>query len=175
MEKRRITLDICYIALFVAIVTVCAWLSFKVGLVAYTFQVLGVLLAGGFLGWKRGLIAVAVYVLLGTIGVPVFAGFGTGIGFTWGYTVGFLFTALCAGLARKFDGCKPIKRIVLTVLLYIVGVLLCYIFGTGFVMIVHSYPLEDAVALCILPYLWFDAVKIAVAVILVERLKRFIK
>lgn len=175
MQQRRITLDICLIAMFVAILAVCAWISFPVGEIKYTLQVLGVLLAGGLLGAKRGVIALAAYLMLGLLGVPVFAGFMAGITFTTGYTIGFLFTALCAGLARRFDGLGMIARVAVTVLLYCLGVLLCYAFGTGYVMVVHAYPLENALLVCVLPYLWFDGVKIVLAVLLVERLKRYVK
>ena len=48
--------------------------------VPFTLQTLGIFMAAAMLGWKRGLISVAVYVLLGAIGVPVFAGFSGGIG-----------------------------------------------------------------------------------------------
>ena len=66
--------------------------------VPFTLQTFGVFMAVGVLGGKRGTLAVLVYILLGVVGVPVFAGFSGGIGVllntTGGYIVGFLFSAL---------------------------------------------------------------------------------
>ena len=93
--------DLCYIALFAAIIAVCAWISVPVGDIPVTLQTMGVCLAAAFLGLKRGTAAVAVYILLGLCGVPVFAGFTGGAAKllmpTGGYIVGFIFTALVVG------------------------------------------------------------------------------
>lgn len=79
MEKttvRSAAREISYTAMFVAIIAVCAWIAIPLpSNISITLQTMGVCLAAGFLGWKRGLIAVAVYILLGLCGVPVFQGF----------------------------------------------------------------------------------------------------
>ncbi len=73
--------DICYIALFTALIAVLAQISIPLpGGVPLTLQTFAVPLAGLVLGSKRGTIATAVYVLLGAVGVPVFAGFSVGRG-----------------------------------------------------------------------------------------------
>ena len=54
--------EIAYIALTVALITVCAWISLPFGEVPFTLQTFAVTLAGGLLGWKRGALAVAVYI-----------------------------------------------------------------------------------------------------------------
>lgn len=71
--------EICYTAMFVAIITVCAWISIPIGEIPITLQTMGVCLAAALLGWKRGAIATAVYILLGLCGVPVFTGFTGGV------------------------------------------------------------------------------------------------
>ena len=84
--------EICYTAMFVAIITVCAWISIPIGEIPITLQTMGVCLAAALLGWKRGAIATAVYILLGLCGVPVFTGFTGGVAKlvlpTGGYIVG---------------------------------------------------------------------------------------
>src|SRR5689334_17859127 len=78
------------------LIALCARISFYVGdnPVPYTFQTFGVLLSAGALGFRRGLAATALYVLLGVIGLPVFAGGDHGIerllGASGGYLVGFM-------------------------------------------------------------------------------------
>ena len=98
-KSKSNVLSLVYMAMFVAIITVCAQIQIPMT-VPFTLQTLGIFMAAAMLGWKRGLISVAVYVLLGAIGVPVFAGFSGGIGVlggpTGGYIIGFLFTAQLA-------------------------------------------------------------------------------
>ena len=108
-KSKSNVLSLVYMAMFVAIITVCAQIQIPMT-VPFTLQTLGIFMAAAMLGWKRGLISVAVYVLLGAIGVPVFAGFSGGIGVlggpTGGYIIGFLFTALIVGLMTDFLGRK---------------------------------------------------------------------
>lgn len=90
--------SMAYIALFAVVMAVCSWISIPILEVPYTLQTFAVFLAVGVLGGKRGTLAVLVYILLGAVGVPVFAGFTGGLGYllgnTGGYIIGFLFTAL---------------------------------------------------------------------------------
>lgn len=91
------TYDLAYIAIFAVLIAICSWISIPMT-VPFTLQTFGVFMAVGVLGGKRGSLAVLVYILLGAIGVPVFAGFSGGLGIllnnTGGYIIGFLFSAL---------------------------------------------------------------------------------
>lgn len=91
------TYDLAYIAIFAVLIAICSWISIPMT-VPFTLQTFGVFMAVGVLGGKRGSLAVLVYILLGVIGVPVFAGFSGGLGIllnnTGGYIIGFLFSAL---------------------------------------------------------------------------------
>ena len=64
-----------YCALMSVLIAVCSWISLPIGQVPFTLQTFGVFCALGLLGGARGTIAIAVYILLGAVGVPVFAGF----------------------------------------------------------------------------------------------------
>lgn len=94
---RSKTYDLVYIAVFAVVMAVCSWISIPAQ-VPFTLQTFGVFMAVGVLGGKRGTLAVLVYVLLGAVGVPVFAGFSGGIGAllgnAGGYIIGFIFSAL---------------------------------------------------------------------------------
>ena len=91
------TYDLAYIAIFAVLIAICSWISIP-ATVPFTLQTFAVFMAVGLLGGKRGTIAVLTYVLLGAIGVPVFAGFSGGVGAllgnSGGYIVGFIFSAL---------------------------------------------------------------------------------
>ena len=85
-----------------ALLCVAGPLSLPVGPVPLSLATFAVYLAGAVLGWKRGTAAVALYLLIGLCGLPVFSGFSGGFqklaGVTGGYLVGYLFCALITGL-----------------------------------------------------------------------------
>lgn len=85
-KSKAALLDLVFVALFAAVMTVCAQIQIPFGEVPFTLQTLGVFIAASLLGWKRGTLSVIVYVLLGLAGVPVFAGFSGGIGVLFGPT-----------------------------------------------------------------------------------------
>lgn len=178
--SHKSILDIVYIALFAAIISICSLVSIPIGSIPVTLQILGVCLAAGFLGLAKGTVSVVIYILLGLIGIPVFAGGTSGFAKlaspTGGYIIGFIFTALIIGLAIKFFG----RKLLVLVIAMIIGILVCYAFGTAWFIILYnnsekSMDLAKALSLCVLPYLPFDAVKIAISAVLVNRLHRFIK
>lgn len=93
-EKNATTKDICVSAVAVALICVCSWIAVPIGGVPITLQSLAVFLTAVLLGAKRSFFAVTAYLLLGFIGVPVFAGFTGGaaklLSPTGGYLLAFL-------------------------------------------------------------------------------------
>ena len=172
------TKDLALCALFAALIAVCAWISIS-ATVPFTLQTFAIFAALGLLGGKRGTVAVAVYLLLGAIGVPVFAGFQGGIGAllgtTGGYLLGFLLTALIEwGMEARFG-----SKTGVFLLSAVLGMLVCYAFGTAWYLVVYArtkgaISLATALGWCVVPFLIPDAVKIALAVLLRGRLKRHI-
>ena len=63
-----------YIAVFAVLIAICSWISIPTT-VPFTLQTFAVFLAVGVLGGKRGSLSVLIYILLGAVGIPVFAGF----------------------------------------------------------------------------------------------------
>lgn len=178
-EKFKL-IDMIYIGMSAAIIAVCSWVSIPIGSIPVTLQTMAVCIVAGLFGWKRGTASVLIYILLGAIGVPVFSGFKAGIGVlggpTGGYIVGFIFTAIIVGIVSdKLNG-----KLWALIMSMIVGILVCYAFGTGwfYISFVKSdtpKTIVDVLMLCVVPYLIPDAVKIAVASVLVNRLKKHIK
>lgn len=173
-KKKLKTIDIVYVGLFAALIAVCAWISIPMT-VSFTLQTCAVCLTAGLLGWKRGTLTIVIYILLGMVGLPVFTGFKSGIaaitGPTGGYIVGFIFTALIVGFAADRLG----KKLWVNVVFMVVGILVCYLFGTVWFMIAYKVTFVSALTTCVIPFLIPDAAKIAVAAVLVNRLKKFVK
>lgn len=172
--KQNITVrDMAYIALMAVVIALCSWISVPAA-VPFTMQTFAVFCALLLLGGRRGTFAVALYILLGAFGLPVFSGFRGGIGAllgpTGGYIVGFL---LCAVLYWIFEG--KLKDIVLL----IIGNLVCYLFGTVWFVYVYSsggkaITFGAALMLCVVPYLLPDAIKMLLAFVLSRRVKKLI-
>ncbi len=172
--KKLSTLDIVYISMFTAIMTICSWISIPTS-IPFTLQTFGVFLSVVVLGGKRGTFAVLIYILLGMIGIPVFAGFTGGIGVlfgsTGGYIIGFLFSAIAMWFIEFLLGKKK-----WTLLLSMsIGLLVCYIFGTIWFVIVYAHNSESIGVLtvlmwCVIPYIIPDIIKIALALSLSKRL-----
>lgn len=172
------TKDLALCALFAALMAVCAWISIP-ATVPFTLQTFAVFAALGVLGGKRGTIAFLVYLLLGIVGIPVFSGFRGGIGVllgtTGGYLLGFLFAALIVwGMEARFG-----SKTGIFILSSVLGMLVCYAFGTAWYLIVYTrstgaVSLATVLGWCVVPFLIPDAVKIALAVLLRGRLRRHI-
>jgi biotin transport system substrate-specific component len=164
----------------VALMAVCSWISITVGQVPFTLQTFGVFVAVGLLGGKLGSMSVFAYVLLGAIGVPVFAGFSGGfsavLGTSGGYIIGFIFSALVMWLMESLLG----KKSWVLAVSMVVGLLVCYVFGTVWFMLVYSRA-NGAVALgtvlgwCVTPFIIPDIVKIVCAMIISDRLRNHVK
>ncbi len=177
--RRMKTLDMAYIAIFAGVIAICSWISIP-ATVPFTLQTFGVFLAVGVLGGKRGTLSVLIYMLLGTIGLPVFAGFSGGIGSilgtTGGYIIGFLFSAFVMWGMEAALGKKLWVRAVSMVL----GLAVCYAFGTAWFMVVYARStgavgLGTVLGWCVIPFIIPDLVKIALALLLCRRLAGFIR
>ena len=177
-KKGLSTREITYIAICAVLLAACSWISIPT-VVPFTLQTFGVFLVLLLLGGRRGFLAILTFILLGAMGAPVFANFSGGIGIlfgsTGGYIIGFLFTALIYwALERVIDG-KPVLQIAALVL----GLAVCYTFGTAWFMVVYarqSGPIGLATALgwCVLPFIVPDLVKLGLAWALSAVLKKHV-
>ena len=171
--------DLCYTAIGTALLAVCSWLSVPFT-VPFTLQSFAVCLIAALLGLKRGLLAVLVYLLLGAVGLPVYAGFKAGFGVLFGVTGGFLFGFLLAALAVGFAADRFPGRTLPLALGMLCGMLLCYACGTVWFMIVYSrgsgaIGMLAALNLCVFPFLLPDALKCALALLIALRLRSHIR
>ena len=89
--------DLTLMGMMTAVMAVCAWITIPFT-IPFTMQTFGVFITLRLLGGRKGTAVIGLYILLGIVGVPVFSGFGAGIGVlagpTGGYIAGFLLTGL---------------------------------------------------------------------------------
>ena len=145
-----------------------------VGPVPLSLATFAVYLAGAVLGRKRGTLAVALYLLIGIVGAPVFSGFSGGFqklaGVTGGYLAGYLPCAYFTGLgAERME--KEGRRWLLPVMAA-VGTAVLYTVGTAWFMIQTGNGFGAALGLCVLPFLPGDAAKIAAAAVLAAPVRK---
>jgi biotin transport system substrate-specific component len=132
--------------------------------VPYTLQTAAVLLAGTALGMRRGLAAMALYVLAGLVGLPVFSDHGSGLawllGATGGYLVGFMVAGALVGWLAERGWDRSVPR---TALLMIAGNLAIYAIGVPVLAASVGLPPGTAIEKGALVFLPWDAAKVALA------------
>ena len=176
-NQNKALKNIIFISLFAAIIAVCSWISIPTT-VPFTLQTFALAAAVCMLGTKRSTIAVIVYILLGAVGVPVFAGFKGGIGalmgMTGGYIIGFILMTIISGILIHNFG----RKFYAMLLSLIVGLVACYAFGTAWFIYVYtttkgSIGIISALSMCVFPYIIPDIVKFIVAILISNRLYKF--
>ena len=179
--SRLKTKDLTLIAVFTVLMAVCAWISIPVPppLVQFTMQTFAIFAALLTLGGKRGTFAVTAYLLLGAVGAPVFSNFRGGLGVllgaTGGYILGFFFTALLYwAMTAKLGESLPVK---LTA--GILGMATYYTFGTAWYLLLYArmgkpVGVLTALGYCVFPFIIPDLMKLALAVLLSRRVKRYV-
>ena len=155
-------------ALMAAVTAVAAQISVPLFPVPFTLQVLAVILCGLLLGPRYGALSQAIYVVVGAVGVPVFAQFSGGLavilGPTGGYLVSYPVAAAVAGLAARAARDASRRRALWTSFLWgCAGLAVIYAFGATWLSVVTDLPLAVALGQGVLIFLPFDLIKVALA------------
>ena len=174
-KRQKATQDLTLIAVSVAIMTVCAYISvpFFSG-VAFSLQLFAVFLCSAILSPRQSLLSILIYLALGLIGAPVFAGFRGGfsvlLGATGGFLIGFIPASIIIPLAKKHFG----GRRAATLSAMALSLAICYLIGTLWFVAVsgadRQIGLWGALLACVVPYLLPDLIKLALAFYLSERI-----
>lgn len=166
------TRDLSICALFAAMTAVLAQISIPFpGGVPLTLQLLSISLCGVVLGSKKGFISIVVYIILGAIGLPVFAGFSGGfqniIGPTGGFLISFPIVAFIVGLvSEKTD------NMYLIFLSTVLGLAINYSIGTLVFASVTGSSIVVSLTVCVIPFIFTDLVKGILATVIGVKLKQ---
>ena len=173
------TKDLVYIALFAVMMAVCSYISIPTA-IPFTMQTFAVFFALNFLGGKKGTLSVCIYLLLGIIGLPVYAngtsGIGMIMGITGGYMIGWIFSGLAMWIVEKLL-CKKLWAQAVSMF---IGLIVCYIIGTSWYMVVYAHNsgaigLWTALTWCVFPFVIPDILKLGLALWLSQRLRKITK
>ncbi len=166
MKTKELTL----IGVIVAFIVVSAQISIPLGPVPFTLQTMLILTSGLVLGSKKALIANLIYILLGAVGLPVFANFSGGFSIIFLQTGGFIMSfPLMAYVAGKVSEMTNNK--VMTYIGCIMGVLINFTIGCAYFMFVTKFDLKTSLTYTVLPFIVTTIVQIICAVNLSEKLK----
>lgn len=112
--RREKTKDMILCAMFVALIAAGAFIKIPIPVIPFTLQYLFTMMAGLLLGPKKGCLAVLFYILLGLMGLPIFAQ-GGGIGYlvqpSFGYLAGFAAGAYVTGFLAEAEKYPGIRRL----------------------------------------------------------------
>ena len=175
MEKKRSFSVRRMVFTAIMAAAICAVAPFSIPMpsaVPLSLATLAIYLAGALLGKAKGTAAVAVYILLGLVGLPVFSGFMGGpavlFGVTGGYILGYLPCAFITGAFSDGFGGKPLALILGMAL----GTLSLYFIGTVWFVMFTGSDILSALMACVLPFLAGDALKVTAASVIFISLRK---
>jgi len=157
---------VAMIALGTALIILCARISIPLPFtpVPITGQTFGVLLVSGALGFRRGLLSVGLYVLIGSLGLPVFAEGRSGtsviLGASGGYIVGFLIAGSVVGRLAELGWDR---RIIGALGAMAIGNVVIYLIGVPWLMVALKLDLATGIAKGLTPFLVVDGIKLILA------------
>ena len=161
-SAKKNTLSLVTAALFTALTAVCSQIAVPMPTqVAHTLQTFAVALCGYVLGIKWGLASIITYILLGTVGVPLFSGFKGGpqvlFGPSGGFIFGFILFVLLCGVSLL------IKNKALKLVLGLGGLSVCHILGIIQFAVVYKTDIISSFLMVSAPYLIKDIVSVCAA------------
>lgn len=161
--------------LFAALTAICSYINIPLGFtpIPINLATLAVFLAGGLLGKKYGTLSIVVYIFIGAVGIPVFAGFQAGAGVlagpTGGFLIGYIAAAFIAGIfVEKFSS----RSCALWMAGMLTGQVICYILGTLQFILITGTGSWAALLACVFPFIPGDLIKITVSILLIKRLRK---
>ncbi|MBT3176064.1 MAG: biotin transporter BioY [Desulfobacula sp.] len=166
---------IVYTSLFVALIAIGAFFVIPIGPVPIVLQNMFILLAAIILGPLWGIACVAIYLLIGFSGLPVFSGGTSGIGRlfgpTGGYLLGYLPCVFVTAVISKNLG----KKLHSDIIAMVAGSLIIYAAGVPWLKAVTGMTFEKALVIGMYPFLIGDMLKIIAAAFIAKALRPVIK
>lgn len=168
------TRSLAYIAIGAALIAVLSQITIPVGLVPFTLQTLAIGLIASLYPLRETLASIGLYLLLGAVGLPVFAGFSGGFATLVSPTAGFLWGFLAYGAITAFL-CKNTKHPASVFLANVLGDAACFVLGAFVFHLVSQASWSDTLAWTIIPFLLPDLMKIVLITLIRPTLKKQLK
>jgi biotin transport system substrate-specific component len=175
-QKEMSLRGMAYASMFGALTALGAYIMIPLPPVPVTMQTLFVDLSGALLGGSLGAMSQVVYILLGVVGLPIFAGGKAGAGVLLGPTGGYL-TGFVAGafVIGKVTAMREKPGLVWLICAMSLGIAVVYILGIAQLMVVAKLDLAKAIAVGLLPPLPGDILKIIAAALICRKVREHIR
>ncbi len=161
-------------ALCAALTAVCSQIIIPLPFtpIPFSLGVMAVMLCGGILPPTQALFSQLVYLLMGVVGIPVFSGFSAGPAKLFGPTGGFLIAyPVMAVVIALVIHTKKSPGFLFCVLSMSAGLLICYVMGSGWLMLSTGVTVGQALSSAVVPFVLPDLVKAGLAAVLAVRLR----
>jgi len=169
-----------FIAMFSAIICIGSFIIIPIGTIPIVLQNMLVILAGLLLGFPHGAASVGLFLVLGTLGFPVFSGGKGGLailtGPTGGFLIGYFFAAIIVGIIAKKPSTTEnnfsIRNILKLTLASITGFCVIYITGIIQYIKITNHDILTAITTCIIPFLIGDLIKLIIVIPIAAKLRK---
>ena len=161
-------------AMFVCLIIIGAQISIPLpSMVPISLQTLAIYLLALMLDAKTSFVVTMIYLIMGTIGLPVFANFTGGASHIAGPAGGFLFGFPIMAVIISFIGYKS-ASMGRWILALIVSTAVLYTIGSLYFMYVSKAGLFNTLTSCVIPFIPGDIIKMAGAVLITKKIKKFV-
>lgn len=176
--KKSTTKSIVFTALFAALTAACGFIAIPLPgtPIPIVLQNMLVVLSGMILGPLLGTASTVLFIIAGLLGLPVLSG-GTGglaklMGPTGGFIIGYAFSSLASGLVLGRPRLGQKRSFVLIIIAALLGFIIMYIPGVIHFMRSLDKTFKETMALCVIPYLPGDAIKMVLCIVLAKPLRK---
>lgn len=161
---------IIYICILASLMCIVSPIVIPINNVGITLSIFIISLICSILN-KNSFICIAIYIIIGLIGLPVFQGYSSGVvalvGPTGGFIIGYIFYSLITGILIHKLGISFFKSLVFN----LIGLFICYCFGIAWFIYTTKVTFWYALTVIIIPYVLLDIIKIILAYIIYKQLK----
>lgn len=154
-------------AICTAFLAICSQISIPIGQVPINLALLAVFICGGLLPFRHAVLSGVAYLLLGCVGIPVFAGFSAGIGILLGPTGGYLLSYPIVAGITSLQCFKGSKWRTLTGM--VLGLVVCYLLGTWYFQYSTNIQFVESLFICVIPFIIPDCIKAVCATFIVDK------
>lgn len=159
------TKSITKIAILTALFAIIAPIVIPFGLVPISLSTLILCVMSAILKPKEIIISMVLYIIIGLIGIPVFAsfqgGFGVLVGPTGGYLIGYIFAGFVMSLLNNI-----VKKKWIYIISFLIGTIILYVFGTVHFMFVMDMTFKESIVITVYQFVVGDLIESIIALII---------
>ena len=164
--------NLSLMAIMSALLCLLAPVSIPIGPVPITLSIFIIYIISYLLDANSAVISVFIYLLMGIVGLPVFAGYKSGLGIILGPSGGYLISYLIVVYISSYCNHKYYNNKTFQILAMFIALILCYICGTIWFSIFKKMTFVESLFICVFPFIITDVIKIIAAYMLGTEIRK---